>query len=111
MGICHRARWVALRVAHTWLYPLRNLLDMDTFSKSDPGGWWGWAGGTVWRGVAAWLCSSLRSGGPLRAGLGEQRVEGGECGPSCQVPGEDPSPVLGVLPPLVPPLLANPQLG
>lgn len=39
-------------------------------------------------GTAAWLCSSLRSGGPLCAGLGEQRVEGGERGPiSWLIPG------------------------
>uniref|UniRef100_A0A8B9MAX2 Copine family member 9 n=1 Tax=Accipiter nisus TaxID=211598 RepID=A0A8B9MAX2_9AVES len=30
------ARWVAPRVAHAWLPSPRNLLDMDTFSKSDP---------------------------------------------------------------------------
>ncbi|XP_009888199.1 PREDICTED: copine-9 [Charadrius vociferus] len=28
--------WVAPRVAHAWICPPRNLLDMDTFSKSDP---------------------------------------------------------------------------
>lgn len=57
-------------------------------------------------GTAAWLCSSLRSGGPLCAGLGEQRVEGGERGPlswlipgwvkwahmATRVHGNDPSP-------------------
>lgn len=69
-----------------WLMPgffPRNLLDMDTFSKSDPGGWRRGAGGMAWHRyiTAAWLCSSLRSGGPLCAGLGEQRVEGGERGP------------------------------
>uniref|UniRef100_A0A8C0AYC6 Copine family member 9 n=1 Tax=Buteo japonicus TaxID=224669 RepID=A0A8C0AYC6_9AVES len=43
------ARWVAPRVAHAWLPSPRNLLDMDTFSKSDPGGWQGWTGGTFGR--------------------------------------------------------------
>ncbi|KAK1189493.1 CPNE9 protein, partial [Pygoscelis papua] len=44
----------APRVAHAWLCPPRNLLDMDTFSKSDPGRWWDWAGGTAqaWHGMA-----------------------------------------------------------
>lgn len=76
-----------------WLTPgssPRNLLDVDTFSKSDPGGWRSRAGachGTE-HGTAAWLCSSLRSGGPLCAGLGERRVEGGERGPlSWLIPG------------------------
>lgn len=60
--------------AHAWLRPPRNLLDMDTFSKSDPGGWQGRAAGgasAAWQGTAR-LRSSLRSGRPLRAGRGEQ---------------------------------------
>ncbi|NXL39505.1 CPNE9 protein, partial [Glaucidium brasilianum] len=40
------------RVAHAWFCPFRNLLDMDTFSKSDPGGWQGRAGDTAWHGMA-----------------------------------------------------------
>lgn len=47
MGTCCGAGWVAPRVAHACLCPPRNLLDMDTFSKSDPGGWWDRAGGTA----------------------------------------------------------------
>lgn len=78
-----------------WLTPgssPRNLLDLDTFSKSDPGGWQSRARehGMVQtrHSTAAWLCSSLRSGGPLCAGLGEQRVERGERGPlSWLIPG------------------------
>ncbi|XP_074458976.1 copine-9 isoform X1 [Larus michahellis] len=35
-GTHHRAGWVAHRVADAWIYLPRNLLDMDTFSKSDP---------------------------------------------------------------------------
>ncbi|NXW91088.1 CPNE9 protein, partial [Alopecoenas beccarii] len=54
----------APRAAHAWLHPPRNLLDMDTFSKSDPGGWLGWAGGTAWHGHGtAWQ----RSSAPLSA--------------------------------------------
>lgn len=61
--------------------------------------------------TAAQLCSSLCSGGPLRAGLREQRVEGGERSPSHRVPREAPSPMLGVLLPPVPMFLANPRPG
>lgn len=96
--------------AHAWLRPPRNLLDMDTFSKSDPGGWPGCAAGGVsaaWQGTAR-LRSSLRSGRPLRAGRGEQRVEGGERRVSHLVP---PYPTPGVLQPPACPLLANPRLG
>lgn len=58
MTLCW-ARWVAPRAAHAWLHPPRNLLDMDTFSKSDPGGWQGWAEGTAWHGHGtAWQPSS-----------------------------------------------------
>lgn len=42
--------WHPGRVAHAWLPSPRNLLDMDTFSKSDPGGWQGWTRGTAWYG-------------------------------------------------------------
>lgn len=60
-------------------------------SPTQVGGGAGWGHGMVdmaRHDTAAWLCSSLRSGGPLCAGLGQQRVEGGERGPlSWLIPG------------------------
>ena len=91
---------VAKVTAGSVTYDGRNLLDMDTFSKSDPGGWQRWHLWVPARRSVARLCPSLHSGHPLRAGHGEQRVEGGERRTS---PRSSPSPA--------PPLPANPRLG